>query len=123
MRRWFALLLLVLLPLQFSWAVVEDYCVHGPEGALSHPAHHDHAVHGHGAADVGVGDPAQPDGASLTAAPSDCGHCHGHCAALVETSAVPGSPPPGSARPASGDAARAGAMPAPPERPQWAGLA
>ena len=42
MRRWLAILLLVCLPLQFSWAAVADYCMHESGETADHVGHHDH---------------------------------------------------------------------------------
>ena len=43
MGRWFATLLLVLLPFQFSWAAVATYCMHERAPAQSqHVGHHEH---------------------------------------------------------------------------------
>ena len=120
MRRWLAILLLVLLPLQFSWAAVADYCMHESGAAADHVGHHDHADHRHGAS---AGDKDKSDGSASTAADFDCGHCHGHCAGMLDvpvglkTNAL-GSAPPGLAEAPSSEH-----LPAQPERPQWARLA
>ena len=42
MRRWLAVLLLTLLPLQLSWAAVSGYCQHETGAAAQHFGHHDH---------------------------------------------------------------------------------
>ncbi|TAH44638.1 MAG: hypothetical protein EYC67_12910 [Betaproteobacteria bacterium] len=41
MRRWLAILLLCLLPLQVSWAAVADYCAHEHDRQAQHFGHHD----------------------------------------------------------------------------------
>ena len=42
MRRWFAILMLALLPLQFSWAAVAAYCGHETGQHAEHLGHHEH---------------------------------------------------------------------------------
>jgi hypothetical protein len=125
MRRWLAVLLLVLLPIQFSWAAVGDDCMHEPSMAADHAGHHDHAAHGHGAAEKAAGDKAKADASSSAAADFDCSHCHchGHCVGMID--ALAGAEPAacGSAPPTLGPVPRAGHVPAQPERPQWARLA
>ncbi len=125
MRRWLAVLRLVLLPLQFSWAAVANDCLHGPGVASSHPGHHDHAVHGH---DGAVAQPqAQVDDtppADLQpASHPDCNHCHGQGVAVVD--ARPGTPVPasGAAPSAAGQAPCPEPAPDRPDRPRWARLA
>lgn len=70
MRRWFAILLLVLLPLQTSWAVVASYCDHEQEAEQStqHFGHHEHKHAG--AAESGG------KGKSLSGFDGDCVDCH-----------------------------------------------
>ena len=81
MRRIFLIFLLVLLPLQFTWAAGASYCQHEQEKVSKHLGHH---VHQHdGQADTGgeQSQKSQPD--------NDCCICH-----LAATSAVPLSAPP-----------------------------
>jgi hypothetical protein len=73
MRRWLSLLLLLVLPFQFSLAAAAAYCQHetGPE--VRHFGHH---AHQH-ATDADAQKPAKPlhdDG--KTATDPDCGLCH-----------------------------------------------
>ena len=123
MRRWLAILLLVFLPLQFSWAAVANYCAHETGAAASHVGHHDHAGHSHASKDVDPGHKGQADGKTPSASYLDCGHCHGTCAAMVdvvasfEPEALASAPLSLSAAPSAEH------MPAQPERPQWAALA
>jgi hypothetical protein len=42
MRRLFTIFLLVLLPLQLSWASVAAYCQHEADGQAQHFGHHEH---------------------------------------------------------------------------------
>ncbi|MEH6435077.1 hypothetical protein [Massilia sp. DD77] len=74
MKRFFLILLLVLLPLQFSWAIAGAYCAH-EEAAAPHFGHH---VHKH--------DKANEDGkhdAKKIQLDTDCDYCH-----HVPTSAI-----------------------------------
>ena len=48
MKKFLAIFLLVLLPLQFSWAAVAGYCQHEAGVTANHPGHH---THDHQAAD------------------------------------------------------------------------
>lgn len=120
MRRWLAILLLVLLPLQFSWAGVAGYCMHESGAAADHLGHHDHADHPHGAS---VSDKAKSDSSPSTAADLDCSHCHGHCAGMLDIPVGLKAHALGSAPPRLAEAPSADHLPAQPERPQWAYLA
>jgi hypothetical protein len=123
MRRWLAVLLLVLLPLQFSWAAVADYCMHESGETADHVGHHDHKSHAHGAAQADADAKTKTDAGSSSTATVDCSHCHGGCAVTLDLPAglVPHAVE--QAPPTLGDAPCAEHMPAQPERPQWARLA
>ncbi len=83
MYRLLALLLLVLLPMQMSWALMAGYCGHESGISADHVGHHDRDVHDH--------DPLLPDSPdasdSSQDAPAslghDCGHCHGLYAGMM----------------------------------------
>jgi hypothetical protein len=53
MRRWIAIFLIVLLPLQFSWAVAADYCLDEQGSGAAHFGHHAHPDHEHAGVDDG----------------------------------------------------------------------
>ena len=79
MRRWLALFLLCLLPLQVSWAAVADYCSHEHGSATQHFGHHDdeHEVW-----------TDQPDDAKQQTDPvqtgkSSLGHDHSHLSGFL----------------------------------------
>ena len=127
MRRVLAIVLLALLPLQFSWAAVASYCEHEAE-EMGHFGHHDHQHH----ADVGgTAEPVVDPGATSDVADdrasgtadADCGHCHGYCSVMLTLQPglpdVPSTAPPGAAANEAGNAH----APARPERPQWLPLA
>jgi hypothetical protein len=122
MRRWLAMLLLVLLPLQFSWAAVASYCEHDTRAPAEH-AGHDHVGHDHGTPVADGGDHDQAESASSSVSSVDCGHCHGHCAGMIDVGLSPDPQTLGSEAPPSGDTVRAEHLPVKPERPQWARLA
>jgi len=42
MKKFLAIFLLVLLPLQFSWAAMASYCEHETSVTATHPGHHTH---------------------------------------------------------------------------------
>ena len=119
MRRWLSILLLVLLPAQFSWAAVAGYCRHEANPATAHPGHHEHSQPGH--AEGVAGSPADtPDSAVLD---MDCGHCQGHCTGLPVTPEATCLDT-ASGRPAAhADRLSPPPAPTPPERPQWRCLA
>jgi hypothetical protein len=123
MRRWLAVLLMVLLPLQLSWAVAASYCSHETGAAADHFGHHDHAGHSHVSQDADPDHPADADGTSSELSDIDCGHCHGYCAGVLEVlcdfvARADASPPPAWVA-----APGAEHVPAQPERPQWVRLA
>ena len=128
MRRILAIILLALLPFQFTWAAVASYCGHETQAAVEHFGHHQHKHH------ADVGDNAEPD-AELAAsadvqgdkAPGamdlDCGHCHGTCSAMLTLpAALPGFL--STAHPSAIlEEAEGAYAPTRPERPQWLPLA
>lgn len=124
MRRWFVILLLCLLPLQFSWAAVAAYCGHEGNKPAQHLGHHEHQHAGDDAASSAhAGSSKTTDSGSPAGFDFDCGHCHGSCASV----AMPAEPmvPSAGAAPwvaSLQDALRTRAQ-SPPERPQWRVLA
>ena len=79
MRRFLLIFMMVLLPLQWSWAAAASVCAH--ESGKSHFGHHEHK-HGDDSASA-QGDGEKGDGASLGAHP-DCHVCHGAGAAALQ---------------------------------------
>ena len=69
MRRWFAIFLLVLLPVQLGWAALGVYCAHESGAAANHFGHHGHR---HTA-----GDSVDEKGSTAKGAHVDCASCHG----------------------------------------------
>jgi hypothetical protein len=118
MCRWLAVLLLVLLPLQFSWAAVANYCGHEAGGG-DHVGHHDHAAHNHGGKVAEPSDKGKTDGTSSPASSFDCGHCHGYCLGMIDVVSSLQPQMLGSAPPGPSDHTLAEHLPAQPERPNW----
>lgn len=79
MRRYLLVFMMVLLPLQWSWAAAASVCAH--EAGSSHFGHHDHK-HSGGSL-TGKSDTGKGDGASPGAHP-DCQVCHGVGAACLK---------------------------------------
>lgn len=77
MRKWLAIFLLVLMPLQLSWAAVTSYCQHETGASAKHFGHHDHQ---HKAAD---GKETAPDTAKIGGGDPDCASCHAGCSSAL----------------------------------------
>ncbi len=77
MRRWLSILLLIVLPLQFSWAVAATYCQHEAD-VNQHFGHHGHKHHADGKKEAVK--------ASLSVVDNDCAVCHAGCIAALTTS-------------------------------------
>ncbi|MDT0137109.1 hypothetical protein [Acidovorax sp. PRC11] len=116
MRRWLLLLLLTLLPIQWTWAEAAGYCAHEPAAALQHFGHHAHQhAEASGSGDASV--------SSLAGIDQDCGACHAGCAlALIDLSLPCVSPVMEALPPRTAGALRA-PPPALPDRPNWPRLA
>jgi hypothetical protein len=84
MRRWLAIVLLALLPLQFSWAAAAAYCGHESTPASIHIGHHDHQHKGVDAdGSKALAQDAAASDASQSGDHADCGFCHLSCAKTV----------------------------------------
>lgn len=72
MRRLLVVLMLVILPLQFSWAAAATYCRYETSGAaVRHFGHHEHK-HASSSAQVAKGTKAK----LLNGSDCDCSFCH-----------------------------------------------
>ena len=117
MPRLFMIFLIVLMPLQLSWAAMASYCQHETGAAAKHFGHHDHQ---HKTAD---GKDASSDSVKTIGGDPDCASCHAGClSALLGAVAI------ASLADSSLDTADYGArLTSPPferlERPQWRVLA
>jgi hypothetical protein len=77
MRKWLAILLLVFMPLQLTWAAMELYCQHESGAAAKHFGHHDHQ---HKTVDD---TDASPDLNKYAGGDPDCAACHAGCASVL----------------------------------------
>jgi hypothetical protein len=77
MRRWLTLLLLVMLPLQFTWAAAAAYCQHEQAPAARHMGHHEHEHPGAQGEQQQGKKAADPDAtkAAKVFGDTDCGYC------------------------------------------------
>jgi ABC-type nickel/cobalt efflux system permease component RcnA len=118
MRRWFAIFLLVLLPLQFSWAAVAAFCEHESEAQAQaqHLGHHEHQQAGH-AGEALDNDAAVTDG--LAVVDMDCGHCHTNCCSMPAALGTLALVTLGSRPCPPAVCALSTLVQNPPERPQW----
>lgn len=122
MKRWLLILLIALLPIQFSWAAVGVYCGDEHESSLEHAAHakkpaqNDAAAHGDG--DSGSGSTL---GSGFD---FECGnHCHGHSTSLPAASYSLTTDSAGAQWTDDFVALRTRLIQFRPERPQWQALA
>jgi hypothetical protein len=123
MRRFVALLLLVLLPLQAVWAAAAPYCQHEGGAASHHIGHHQPEHHADAAQPSSADGEGHHDGTNGAGAEhSDCHVCHGgtvlaHEVRLARVMSTTTQPVPTVAH----------GLPAPPgerpERPKWPALA
>jgi hypothetical protein len=77
MKRYLAIFLLVLLPLQFSWAAMASHCQHETGVMAQHTGHH---THDHATADH---QGSSENATTLTGLDHDCATCHLGCAAAL----------------------------------------
>lgn len=119
MARWLVVLLMVLLPLQLSWAAVAPYCSHEPGSQPQHPGHHEHPH----TVTANLNENTAPEPGALAGVDLDCGYCHGTCAGMPAPDDRIAQPTQ-SARPVTAVQGRLRTrIQSPPDRPQWAPLA
>jgi hypothetical protein len=111
MRRWFAILLLVLLSLQSLWVAAAPYCAHEENPVSMHIGHHTHQHQGDQLDDDSAG--------GLGTLHSDCNVCHG-AGGVVPAQVIASA----SVGPSDLAAPWPRALPTPPipqlDRPNWA---
>lgn len=128
MRRWFFVFLLVLMPLQFSWAALAAYCEHESGAQAQHLGHHEHEhekKHQHPQHPEPVNDAPDDATKAKPSAVLDVHDCHSHCQCMADlplSSTTPWAPSPGNATDWTGLRELAHVL-SPPERPQWVGHA
>jgi hypothetical protein len=113
-KKFLFILMLLILPLQLSWAAMAPYCQHEDGAAGQHLGHH---AHHH--VENKIDDGADSGGGSPVKAHADCVTCHGGAVGIAIT-------PMKAAPDASVIAAGVPAVPLPafllperPERPKW----
>jgi hypothetical protein len=80
MRRWLLVFLLVLMPMQLTWAAVSTYCQHESKSSIRHIGHHTHKHSGSISGGDGV---VSSEVGSLE---NDCGVCHANCSVAFQSS-------------------------------------
>ncbi len=76
MRRLVAILMLLVLSVQFTWAAAASYCEHEKDAATQHVGHHEHQ-HGEPTAEVDKpADAPGQDGSKTSGVHADCASCH-----------------------------------------------
>lgn len=124
MKRWLLILLIALLPLQFSWAAVGAYCGDEHESQLEHAMHVERSASPEAGADSHSDAGLSTADSALSDSGLDCEtHCHGHA------SCMPGAAPPLTAQ-GAGPTWLGETLACPcesraiqPDRPQWLALA
>ena len=121
MRRWIAVFMLMLLPLQLSWAAVASYCQHESSPAIAqHLGHHEHK---HGVDDNGTASKAKKSEPSLDKSDPDCCLCHGLGLGATQFHAAKQPVDDDHTLVAQISTPSTGVNPSPPDRPQWPVLA
>lgn len=117
MRKWVAVFLLVLLPLQAAWSAMVRYDAYQTTHSTAHLGHH--ACHQEGDSAHNPTAKAQ-SGAGLGA---DCGDCHGGCTVLAPHYVNSALLPAGHAPMMSITSTVASHIQREPERPKWRSIA
>lgn len=123
MRKLFVIFLLVLMPLQSSWAVAAEYCTHHEEDAAAQHFGHHADEHADSASDAGTDDGVQSNSDTTPGQPHSDNCHHFSVAGLVDTAShvfhdTPDAPLSWD-RQASGPSTSTSLI----ERPNWASLA
>lgn len=111
------IVLLLIMPLQSSWAVAAAYCQPENEVKTSHFGHHDHQHEHQHAQAAGDADNAGDESANLNS--PDCLDCHGAYNGITVSSFAAPPPGPVAEPPAAAASSLTSASPSRPEKPQW----
>jgi hypothetical protein len=117
MKKFLVIFLLLLLPLQYSWAAVASYCQHEAGVSAKHLGHHSHDYHAVDHQEAGKHS-SQTGGID-----HDCATCHLGCAAALTGSQTIPTATTAQDNHFVHHANRSQASSEPPERPQWHRLA
>ncbi|GIZ51909.1 hypothetical protein NCCP691_19230 [Noviherbaspirillum aridicola] len=113
-KKLFLILLLLVMPLQSSWAVVAAYCQPETEVTTKHFGHHEHQHERHHAR---IGQDADEDSKSLKT--TDCLDCHGLYSGMVITNFNTPSAGPIAGPPDNATSRLISASSSRPEKPKW----
>jgi len=123
MTRWLLIVLMVLLPAQFSWAAAAPYCAHESNPVSFHVGHHTHVHEGTASAEAqySASEPGTQKSERLPVSDhSDCHYCHGVAVQLAAPAALQFEPPERHVLLAVVTARLDDARPSRIERPKWA---
>jgi hypothetical protein len=115
MKKFFLILLLLVLPLQMSWAAASAYCQHEQDQTARHLGHH-----GHEHQDKAEQPPAKKDAGQPH---SDCNFCHGIGQASFPIDSALPLLRPGSAAVPPSPFHYSSHIPDGPKRPDWRSVA
>ncbi len=125
MRALLISLLLLVIPLQVSWAAVGGYCKHESGAATQHLGHHEHQHESNVTSDYvakgAIEEPTQLNSSGF--ADSDCAICHASAVAVLTASTNRPCSEPLSASVSGLPDQASTAISYPPERPNWLTLA
>lgn len=116
-KKLFLILLLLVMPLQSTWAAVAAYCQPENEVTVKHFGHHEHQDEHHHA-EVGQ----DSDEGSKNLKISDCLDCHGSYSGMVVTRFDTPPEVPVSEPPANATSRLISALSSRPEKPNWFAL-
>ena len=119
MMRRFLVLLMLLVPLQLSWAAVSAYCEHETEAASHHVGHHEHK---HQQDQSNHGNDSGPD-SKPSNFDADCGVCHVSCSMALGGGITPSDFTGSDFTFAHLQSLQLTQFSSKPERPKWIGLA
>jgi hypothetical protein len=108
-KKLFFIFLLIMLPLQSSWAAAASYCQH-EQTSTTHFGHHSHQ---HELQDI------SGDASKSASAHSDCGYCHLFCQASFSTAPFNMMLPSGPVQLAATPFHFSSHIPEGPKRPDW----
>jgi hypothetical protein len=88
MRRLVAILLLMVLSVQFTWAAAASYCEHEKDTTTQHVGHHDHQHATNVSPADKAADAPDQDGSKASGTHADCAYCQLSAAKSFSTVAL-----------------------------------
>lgn len=116
-KKLLLIFMLMMLPLQFSWAAVAAYCQHESEIAMPHIGHH---THGHQQLQVNAANDDAQDSNDSPGFDADCISCHGGATGILALSLQMMPDTVALVTRSSSNFLLASTIPDRPERPNWA---